>query len=103
MTHRRDSASRRQEAPAAATCAPLILTEADAAAMLRLSPRTLQRMRLEGGGPRFVRLTDGGARIGYRVADLDKWLTARTVASTSDVIARPKRRQRRRAMPRRSR
>ncbi len=62
---------------------PLVVTEFEAAQMLRVSPRTLQRLRLAGGGPPYVPLTPGGARIGYPVADLQAWLASRTVASTS--------------------
>ncbi len=54
----------------------LIVTEAEAAKMLRLSPRTLQRLRYEGDGPPVIRLTD--RRIGYRRADLDAWTQTRT-------------------------
>lgn len=53
-----------------------IVTEAEAAHMLRLSLRTLQRMRAGGvEGPPFVRLTE--RRIGYRVADLNAWAESR--------------------------
>ena len=61
----------------------LIATEAEAARLLRLSARTLQRLRLDGGGPPFIPLTPSGARIGYRIADLDTWLRARAVSSTA--------------------
>jgi hypothetical protein len=61
----------------------LIVTEAEAARVLRLSPRTLQRMRLEGGGPGFVKLTE--RRIGYPVASLESWVAERTVRSTSEA------------------
>jgi predicted DNA-binding transcriptional regulator AlpA len=61
----------------------LVLTEDEAARLLRLSARTLQRLRLEGEGPRFVRLT--GRRIGYAISDLEAWVRARSVASTSEA------------------
>ncbi len=64
----------------------LVLTEAEAARILRLSPRTLQRMRLDGGGPRFCRLTE--KRIGYDIADLQTWVSARSVASTAEAAMR---------------
>jgi predicted DNA-binding transcriptional regulator AlpA len=63
------------------TITPLILNESEAAKMLRLSPRTMQRLRLDGGGPTFVRLT--AHRIGYRISDLDAWTIQRLAASTS--------------------
>jgi hypothetical protein len=66
-----------------ATDSGCILTEAEAAQRLRLSARTLQRLRLDGGGPSFVQLTPSGSRIGYTIAALDAWTAARTVGSTS--------------------
>ncbi len=67
-------------APAVAGGA-LVVTESEAAQMLRLSPRTMQRMRLMGGGPAYVNLTPN--RIGYPLAALQAWVAARTVGSTS--------------------
>lgn len=55
---------------------PLIVTEAEAAQMVRLSARTLQRLRLAGEGPRYINLTPSGSRIGYAVADLQAWIAA---------------------------
>lgn len=59
----------------------LIVTEAEAARMLRLSVRTLQRLRVEGGGPRYVQLTT--RRIGYSVSAVEAWIERREAASTS--------------------
>ena len=59
----------------------VILNEVSAAQRLGLAPRTLQRLRLNGDGPAYVRLTPGGSRIGYAVADLKAWVAARTVAA----------------------
>jgi len=51
----------------------LLLSEREAARRLRVvSARSLQRLRLEGGGPPFVQLT--GRRLGYLAADLDAWV-----------------------------
>lgn len=58
-----------------------VLTEAEAAKELRLSIRSLQRYRVIGGGPPYVRL--GERRIGYRTADIDAWVASRLVNSTS--------------------
>lgn len=58
-----------------------VLTEDEAAKDLRISKRTLQRLRLEGGGPRFVQLTE--KRVGYRPADLDAWADSRGKASST--------------------
>jgi hypothetical protein len=58
-----------------------VMTEAEAARSLRLSVRSLQRYRIVGGGPVYLRL--GERRIGYRRADLDAWINSRRVTSTS--------------------
>jgi predicted DNA-binding transcriptional regulator AlpA len=56
----------------------IVLNELDAARRLSMSPRTLQRLRLNGDGPRYVRLTPGGSRVGYALADLKAWVAERT-------------------------
>ena len=58
-----------------------LLTTADAAAYLRLSPRTLEAWRLSGGGPRYRKL---GHRVVYTQGDIDTWVEAQTRTSTSD-------------------
>jgi excisionase family DNA binding protein len=67
-------------APAAATPARY-LTNDEAAAYLRLSPRTLEKLRVLGGGPRFRKF---GRRVRYALADLDAWADGRSYAMTSD-------------------
>jgi hypothetical protein len=57
------------------------LTNAEAAAFLRLSPRTLEKQRVIGGGPRFRKF---GRRVLYAIADLESWANARSFAMTSD-------------------
>lgn len=61
--------------------ASLVIPERQAASMVDLSVRHLQRLRVEGGGPPFIQL--GARRIGYRVQDLEAWIAGRRVASTS--------------------
>ena len=61
----------------------VIITEAEAARILTLSVRTLQRLRIDGGGPSFIKLTD--RRIGYTHDGLWRWVQGRRVASTSEV------------------
>lgn len=51
----------------------------EAAAFLRHSKLTLNRWRSSGTGPRFIRAGEPGARILYRLADLQSWLDLRTV------------------------
>jgi hypothetical protein len=60
-----------------------LLTQREAADALRLSERTLERYRVSGDGPPFVR---AGKRIMYRPADLDGWVKAHVVTSTSAAI-----------------
>ena len=58
-----------------------LLTQREAALALRLSERTLERMRVAGIGPRFIRLSRRSVR--YRQQDLDAHVAARVVGSTS--------------------
>ena len=46
-----------------------------------VSARTLQRWRMEGVGPCFVRI---GRLVRYRRGDLDLWLKARVRQSTAE-------------------
>ena len=53
----------------------------EAARYLGLSSSLLNKLRLTGGGPLFVRLA--GRAIRYRRGDLDAWAEASAMASTS--------------------
>ena len=70
---------------AAAVAAPAqpqrYLTNDEAADYLRLSPRTLEKQRVIGGGPRFRKF---GRRVMYAVADLNVWADSRSFEATSD-------------------
>jgi predicted DNA-binding transcriptional regulator AlpA len=57
-----------------------LLSQREAATMLGLSPRTLERFRCTGDGPPFVK---GGRRVLYRPADLNEWIASRVRTSTS--------------------
>ena len=57
------------------------LTTEEAATFLRISPRTLEKRRVTGGGPRFCKL---GGRVVYAVHDLDAWADARRFKDTSE-------------------
>ena len=46
-----------------------------------LSPRTLEKWRIVGGGPAFIRV---GGRVFYSRRDLDQWLVSCRRRSTSD-------------------
>ncbi|MBJ7579370.1 helix-turn-helix domain-containing protein [Devosia sp. MC532] len=59
------------------------LLDAKAAAnLLALSPSTLAKLRIYGGGPRYLKL---GRRVAYAREDLDAWLDQNRRASTSDL------------------
>ena len=57
--------------------ARLVVSTDEAARRLGMSPRTLERWRLEHRGPAYVKL---GKRRCYRVADLHAFITAGTVS-----------------------
>ena len=59
-----------------------ILNERDTATLLGLTARALQSWRMRGYGPPFVRISSRCVR--YRREDLDAWLAARVVRSTSE-------------------
>jgi predicted DNA-binding transcriptional regulator AlpA len=58
-----------------------LLNQRQAAHLLRLSVRTLERHRTSGTGPRFVRL---GRLIRYQEGDLADWVHGGLRFSTSD-------------------
>ncbi len=62
---------------------PRLLSTAEAAAQLGLSPGYLKTLRVTGGGPVFVKL-GGTRRVAYDPADLDAWVQASKRRSTSD-------------------
>jgi predicted DNA-binding transcriptional regulator AlpA len=62
------------------------LDEAAAAAVLRVSDRTLQRWRGTGEGPPFVRA--GARRVLYSRTAIDAWAAARTFAHHAAELAR---------------
>ena len=58
-----------------------LLATREAAALVGLSPRTLERYRVTGEGPRFLKL---GRRVVYPRLELDSWLSTKVRRSTSD-------------------
>lgn len=62
-----------------------LLSRPDAARRVGLSPATLAKLAVFGGGPAMVKL---GRSVRYRPGDLDAWVAARLTASTSDAQAR---------------
>jgi excisionase family DNA binding protein len=61
-----------------------LLSQREAATLLHLSERTLERFRVSGTGPKFVRM---GRSIRYRLTDLEAYIAARVVSSTSEMAA----------------
>ena len=58
----------------------------EAAEFLHLSPRTLEKMRVIGGGPVFRKF---GRRVFYTLGDLENWAGQRICDSTSDPAWKP--------------
>jgi predicted DNA-binding transcriptional regulator AlpA len=63
-----------------------ILRTPQAAEYLSLAESTLEKLRLSGAGPRFVRL--GARAVGYDLRDLDEWIDAQKRTSTSERARR---------------
>lgn len=64
---------------------PFLTTE-DAARYLALSPKTLEKFRVYGGGPTFRR---HGRKVLYAKADLQAWSDERAYRSTSQADQEP--------------
>ncbi len=59
-----------------------LLTPDQTSARVKIAKQTLARWRVEGRGPRFVRL---GNRIFYRPGDIEAWLATCVFSSTSEA------------------
>jgi helix-turn-helix protein len=61
----------------------------EAARHVKMSPRTLERWRVQGDGPVFSKAGPGlRARVLYRRSDLDAWLVQREHRSTREYGGR---------------
>jgi len=60
------------------------LTTEGAAKHTLLSVSTLKKLRLTGTGPKYMKL---GRAVRYRASDLDAWMAARVITSTSQQVA----------------
>ena len=58
-----------------------LMTTVQAAEYLRVSPKTLEKMRLEGGGPAFYKI---GRTVRYALDDLNNYLEQNKFLSTSE-------------------
>ena len=59
-----------------------LLTQKPLSQIIEVSERTLERWRVEGSGPAFVK---AGRKCLYRMADVDAWLSANRRTSTGDL------------------
>jgi predicted DNA-binding transcriptional regulator AlpA len=67
-----------------------ILTEAQVAEWLGLSEPTIYRLRRDGSGPTFIRLSP--RRIAYRRSAVEAWLCARErarIVESDELVAPP--------------
>jgi hypothetical protein len=64
--------------------APVFLDQREAATLLRLSVRTLERRRIDGSGPPFRAF---GRRRVYALEDLVEWADAQRRTSTSNTVS----------------
>jgi len=62
----------------------IVLDTSGAAQYLSLAKSTLEKLRVYGGGPRFLKLNRS---VRYRSDDLDDWLSANVVNNTSERSA----------------
>ena len=58
-----------------------VLDTVSAAPLIGVKPATLEVWRCKGIGPRFVK---SGARVVYRLSDINAYLDSRTRTSTAD-------------------
>jgi predicted DNA-binding transcriptional regulator AlpA len=82
--HTTRTARRHSPDPLLPPAGALILRTPAAARALGLGVPTLEKMRLRGDGPPFIRL--GPKCVGYRPEDLRAWLETRRVTSTSAAV-----------------
>jgi hypothetical protein len=53
----------------------------EAAIFAKTSPRTLEKLRVTGGGPSYRKI---GRRVIYHISDLTAWIESKKRTSTSD-------------------
>ncbi|CUX47994.1 hypothetical protein H009_17858 [Agrobacterium tumefaciens str. Cherry 2E-2-2] len=63
---------------------PRFVRTVEAARLLDLSPRTLEKHRCDGTGPIYHKL---GGRVVYSIADLQAWIEGSARQSTSEAAA----------------
>ncbi len=60
-----------------------LLTQGRLSEHIDVSERTLERWRVDGSGPAFVK---AGRKVLYRTVDVDDWLAASRRKSTSEQV-----------------
>ena len=61
------------------------LTNNEAAELLKISPRTLERLRVTGTGPNFLKVGIGKrSRVLYKHSEIVEWLEKNSHQSTSE-------------------
>lgn len=60
------------------------LTVKQAATYTSISKSSLDKLRVYGGGPLYIKV---GARVVYDCVDLDTWLIGKKIANTSQAMA----------------
>lgn len=58
-----------------------MLTEEDLARIFRVHPKFFSKLRVEGGGPIFLKI---GSKVLYEQADVEAWKQRQKRTSTSD-------------------
>lgn len=61
---------------------PMVVDEREASRLTGIAVPTLQKYRVHGTGPKFVKL---GRSVRYRVSDLEAYVAERVVSSTSEA------------------
>ncbi len=59
-----------------------LLNQQEASAILKLSERTLERLRLTGTGPVYAKC---GRRVLYRAEDLQSWIVSNLRSNTCEA------------------
>ena len=76
-------------APGGSGAPERFLTTVKCAAILRLSPRTLERMHVQGVGPHYVKAGPGvRSKVLYELADVLAWTQVHRFGATSEYAAR---------------
>lgn len=79
--HKATSVSQNEQKPAIASGSTDFLVVKEAAKFLHCSKSFLDKLRVTGGGPEFVRL--GARKVLYRRVDLENWARSRRFENTS--------------------